>query len=53
MRPVLRIVAAYVVATVWSSSGGGFSIYKTAHRLQLRILSIVLEKELKVLDSAY
>ena len=28
----------------------GFSIYKTAHRIWLRILSIALEKELKVLD---
>ena len=29
--------------------GGGFSICKTAQRTWLRILSIVLEKELKVL----
>ena len=27
-----------------------FSIYKTAHRIWIRILSIALEKELKVLD---
>ena len=27
-----------------------FSVYKTAHRMWLRILSIALEKELKVLD---
>ena len=31
---------------------GGFGIYKTAHRIWLRILSIALEKELKVLDYA-
>ena len=31
---------------------GGFSIYKTAHRIWLRILAIALEKELKVLDFA-
>ena len=30
----------------------GFSIYKTAHRTWLRISSITLEKELKVLDCA-
>ena len=35
------------------SPGGGFSIYKTAHRIWLRILSIALEKKLKVLDFAY
>ena len=57
LRPVLRIVAAYVVGTVQSSSsllppGGAFSSYKTAHRIWLRILSIALEKELKALDSA-
>ena len=58
LRPVLRIVAAYVMATAWSSCssllppGGGFSIYKTAHRIWLRILSIALEEELKVLDFA-
>ena len=51
-RSVLRTVAAYVMATVRSlcSSlpGGVFSTYKTAHRIWLRILSIALEKELKV-----
>ena len=30
----------------------GFSIYKTAHRIGLRILSMALEKELKVLEYA-
>ena len=30
----------------------GFSICKTAHRICLRILSVVLEKKLKVLDYA-
>ena len=30
-----------------------FSFYKTTHRIWLRILSIALEKELKVLDYAY
>ena len=57
LRPVLRIVAAYVVPIVRSSSsflppGGAFSSYKTAHRIWLRIISIALEKELKALDSA-
>ena len=57
LRPVLRIVAASVVGTVWSSSsllppGGAFGSYKTAHRIWLRILSIALEKELKALDFA-
>ena len=33
--------------------GGGLSIYKIAHRIWLQILSIALEKELKVLDFAY
>ena len=33
-----------------SPRGEGFSIYKTAHRIWLRILSIALERELKVLD---
>ena len=28
----------------------GFNIYKTAHRMWLRILSIALEEELQVLD---
>ena len=59
LRPILGMVAVYVMATVWSSCsyllppGGGFSIYKTAHRVWLWILSIALEKELKVLDFAY
>ena len=58
LRPVLGIVAAHVMATVWSSCsyllppGGGYSIYKTAHRIPLRILSIAFEEELKVLDFA-
>ena len=58
LRPILGIVAAYVMATVWSPCsqllppGRGFSIYKTAHRIRLRILSIALEKELKVPDYA-
>ena len=30
----------------------GFSVYKTAHRIWLRILSVALEKELKVLNYA-
>ena len=57
LRPVLGIVAAYVMATVWSSCVNffhlvGFSIYKTAHRTWLRICSIALEEDLKVLDFA-
>ena len=32
--------------------GGGFSVYKTARRIWLRVLSIALEEELKVLDFA-
>ena len=52
--PVPRIVAACVLGTVWSSavnsSTWGFSICKTAHRMCLRIPSIALEKELRVLD---
>ena len=52
--PVLRIVQL----KSWVQSGHhvvNFStwysgIYKTAHRIWLRILSIALEKELKVLD---
>ena len=59
LRPILGIVAAYVMTTVWSSCssrlppGGGFSIYETAHRTWLRIGSIALGEELKVLDSVY
>ena len=49
LRPILRIVAVYVKATVWSSC---FSIYNIVHRMWLRILSIALEKELKVLKFA-
>ena len=43
-----------VMATVWSSfsTWWGFSIYKTAHRLWIRISSLALEEELKVLDFA-
>ena len=57
MRPVLRIVAAYVMATGWSPGkllppGRGFSIYTTAHRVWLRILSIALKKEINILDFA-
>ena len=58
LRPVLRIAAAYVPATAWSSRcsllppGGAFSIYEMAHRIRLRILSIALEEELKVLNYA-
>ena len=43
---------------VWSGhnvvifSTWGFGIPKTAHRIWLRILSIALQKELKVLDYA-
>ena len=33
-----------------SPPGRGFSIYMTAHRIWLRMLSIAIEKELKVLD---
>ena len=60
LRPVPRIVAAYVMATVWSSCsqlhppGGDFSIYKTAQRIWLRILSLAFEEELlKVFDFVY
>ena len=54
LKPTLRIVADYVMAQyghhVVNFSNWGFSIYKTAHRICLRILSITLEKELKFLD---
>ena len=59
MRAILGIVAAYVMATVWSSCGsllppdGGFIIYKTAQRMWFRMLSTALEEELKVLDYVY
>ena len=55
LRPVIGTVAADVMATVWSSCssllplGVGISIYKTAPRIWLRILSVALEKELSVL----
>ena len=32
---------------------GGFGIYKTAHRIWLRVLSIAHKKELKVIDFAW
>ena len=55
--PVLWIVAAHVLGTVRSSRSQllhwGFSVYKTAHRMWLRILSTDPEKELKALDDAY
>ena len=55
LRPVLRIVAAYVMGIVgchvvhftWV-----FNICTAAHRVWLSILSMALEKELKVLDYA-
>ena len=59
LRPFLGIMAAYIVGTVWSLYSwflplcGGFSIYRTAHRIWLRILSIALEEARKVLDYAY
>ena len=58
LRPVLAVVAAYVVATAWSSRssllppGGGFIIYKTAPRIRHRMLSVALKEELKGLDYA-
>ena len=58
LQPIIKIVAVHVLSIVWSSghlvnfSTWCFCIYKTAHRLWLRILSITLEKELKVLDYA-
>ena len=57
-RPDLRTVAAPVTAPVWSSvtnlvpPGGVFSIYETAQRMWLRILSLILEEKLKILDFA-
>ena len=56
LRPVLRTVASYAMVTVWSScsqllpSGGSFDIYKTAHKIGFRLVSIVLEKEPKFLN---
>ena len=58
LRPVLGIVAAYVMAPVWSSRSKLFppgeccGVCKTIHRIWLRTLSIALEKELKVLETA-
>ena len=58
LKPDLRSVAAYVMATVWLSCsqllppGRGFSIYKMTHRFLLQILFIAFEKELKVLNYA-
>jgi len=46
--PGSSLVIMWLSSFAWS-----FSIYKTAHRIWLRILSIVLEKELKVLDCAW
>ena len=55
-QSVLRPVAAQVQVQsghrVVNFSTWCFGIYRTAHRIWLRILSIVLEKELKVLDYA-
>ena len=46
-------MAAYIVGSVCDHLVNffhlGFRIYETAHRIWLRILSVVLEKELKVL----
>ena len=55
LKPVLRIVAVYVMCPLSGhpAPGGGFSIFKTPHRMWLRILSIALEKELKVLEYVY
>ena len=54
LRPFLGIRVAYVLTTAWSSDcklppGGDFSIYNTAQRTWLRILSITPE----VLDFAH
>ena len=51
-RKVLMIMAIYVISTVWSSHNSsstwwGFSIYKTAHRTWLRILSVALGRGTK------
>ena len=55
LRSILEIVAAHI----WVQPGHHgvnftwcFGVYKTAHRIWLRILSIALEKELKGLDCA-
>ena len=56
LRTVLGIVAAHVLVQsghhAVNFSTWGFSICKTAHRIWLRILPVILEKELKVLDYA-
>ena len=50
---IFGIVAAQFLGPyVVNFSTWGFSIYKTAHRKWLRILSTALEKELEVLDYA-
>ena len=59
-RPVLGIVAAYVMAIVWFgrhvvnlfSTRWVFQYLQEAHRIWLGILSIAPEKELKILDFA-
>ena len=59
-RPVLGIVAAYIMTIVWFgrhvanffSTWWVFQYLQEAHRIWLRILSIALEKELKILDFA-
>ena len=40
-----------IIMKLTSPPGGVFRIYKTAHRIWLRILCIALEKELKVLTT--
>ena len=57
LRPILGIVGAYVMAAesghhLANFSTWGFNIYRTAHGLQLRVLSIAHEEELTVLDYA-
>ena len=53
---LVGIVAAHVLVQsghhAVNFSTWGFSICKTAHRIWLRILPVILEKELKVLDYA-
>ena len=46
------VAAQFLGPHVVNFSTWGFSIYKTAHRKWLRILSTALEKELEVLDYA-
>ena len=57
LRPIFRIVATSVIQSGHHVAnffhlGRGFSIRKRAPRIWFRILSIALEKELKVLDYA-